>query len=152
MPLLSLRLLLPIHHTLPWSRLLSRLLLTRRDPPGRPSLSTSAPTTRLMPPRPPLGSDWLSRRWLSLRLLLLLLPLERRELAPSSLPPKSPKLRSLPRLRSQQRRLLRNLLPKRPLRSLLLRRLLPKSQQLRSLLPRNLLPRRLLPRRSKSSS
>merc|ERR1712064_180081 len=122
------------------------LLETRRDHQDKLSLSTSAPTTRLMLPRPHPESESHLRSWLTPRLLLLLPLLERRELDPSSLLPRNQRQRSqrLPRK-------LRSLLPKSQLlRSQRLQRSpLPRNQRL----PRNQLlrsqQRKLLQRRSK---
>ena len=136
------------------------------DPPGRPSSSTSWPTTRSeMLPRlnftPPgrLGSclptrsSWLvvlpERRVLGLSSSLLLPRLRSRRRPP----PRSLQQRRSPRSRQQRPQKPRSQLQKRlPSLRLRPRNRLPRSQLLRSLLLRSLLPRRLLPRRSKSSS
>merc|ERR1712127_1071792 len=99
----------------------------RRDPPARPSRRPSLPATRSMLPRLVSASTLPSRSWLLPRRWSLPLPLVRRELAPLSSPPRSPRPRS-----------------PRPPRSLLPRR--PRSPLPRSLRPRRL-PRSLLPRR-----
>merc|ERR1712001_541152 len=79
---------------------------TRRDPPARPSSSTSLPTTRWTPPRPACASSSLWGRWSPPRRLWLLPPLARREQEASSCPPRSPRPRSPQprRRRSQPRR------------------------------------------------
>merc|ERR1712029_6707 len=92
----------------------------------------SVPTTRLMLPRPHPESESPSRNWLTPRLLLLLLPQERRVLDPSSSPPRNQRQRS--------QRLLRNQLP---------RRLLQRRNQLQRNPQQRSQPRRLHPRRSK---
>merc|ERR1712130_1041429 len=93
-----------------------------------------------MLPRPHPESESPSRNWLTPRLLLLLQPQERRELDPSSLPPRNPRQRS-PLPRSQRLRLPR---------SQLLRRLLPRRSQLQRNPQQRSQLRRLHPRRSKS--
>merc|ERR1712213_15699 len=76
----------------------SRPSRTRRDPPARPSSSTSLPTTRLRLTRLPSVSSSPSGRWSLPRRLLPLPLLARRELEASSCPPRSPRPRSpLPR-------------------------------------------------------
>merc|ERR1712112_332429 len=112
-----------VHHAhTSWLKLL--LLRPRRLPPARPSSSTSWPTTRSMLPRLLSVFVWLLRRWLLPRNWCLPLLLARRELAVSSCPPRSPRLRSL-RPRRQRSPRLRNL---RPLRSPLQRNLLQRKQ------------------------
>merc|ERR1712213_6041 len=87
----------------------SRPSRTRRDPPARPSSSTSLPTTRLGLTRLPSVSSSPSGRWSLPRRLLPLPLLARRELEASSCPPRSPRPRSpLPR----------SLLPRSPPRRL----------------------------------
>merc|ERR1712231_10295 len=117
----------------------------RRDPPARPSRRPSLPATRSILPRLVSASTLPSRSWLLPRRWFLPLLLVRRELAPSSFPPRSPRPRS-PRLRSPRPR---SLPPRRPRSQRPPRSLLPRRP--RSLLPRSLLPRRLprspLPRR-----
>merc|ERR1711936_1322764 len=107
---------------------------TRRDPPARPSSSTSLPTTRLRLTRLPSVSSSPSGRWSLPRRLLPLPLLARRELEASSCPPRSQRPRSP--------------LPRRPRSPRL-----PSQRPPRSRLPRRRRsrPRRLPPRRSKSS-
>merc|ERR1712001_300002 len=108
---------------------------TRRDPPARPSSSTSLPTTRWTPLRLACASSSPLGRWLPPRRLWLLPPLARREQEASSCPPRSPRLRS-PR-------------PRRPRSPRLPSLRLPRSLQPRR--RRRSQPRRPPPRRSRSS-
>merc|ERR1712127_43252 len=103
----------------------------RRDPPARPSRRPSLPATRSMLPRLESVSTLPSRSWLLPRRWSLPLLLVRRELAPLSSPPRSPRPR-----RPRSPRPPKSLLPRRP-RSPLPRSLRPRR------LPRSLLPRRL---------
>merc|ERR1712037_452528 len=128
---------------------------TRRDPPARPSSSTSLPTTRWTLPRKASASSSIRGRWSPPRRLWLLPPLARREQEASSCPPRSPRPRS-PQPRRPRSPRLPSLRPPRslPPRRLRSRQRRPRSQRLpRSPQPRRRRsrPRRPPPRRSRSS-